>query len=171
MPSWWRGRGRSAPSSGSGARARAAPGPGWRAGGARGFHVLAGERPNRQTRRRRGTSDPLAAEAAARAVRAGPATGRPKAGAGPGEMVRALQVARRAAVRARPQAANQRHALVVTAPDGLRARRRGLPRPQLAARAAGFRCAAPPTTALAATTRALRSIAVRYQGLCAALSH
>src|SRR5262249_17925956 len=94
----------------------------------------------RQARRRRGTSAPLAAEAAARAVRAGPATGRPKAGAGPGEMVRALQVARRAAVRARPPAANQRHALAVTAPERVREPLRPLSPPPLVATA----CAPPP---------------------------
>jgi transposase len=42
----------------------------------RGFPVLEVERPHRQTRRRRGTSDPIDAAAAARAVLAGTATGR-----------------------------------------------------------------------------------------------
>ena len=84
--------------------------------------------PERQLRRRRGKSDPVDAEAAARAVLAGTATGEPKAGDGPVEMIRALRVARQSAVKARTQAANQLRALVVTAPDALRARLRGLPR-------------------------------------------
>jgi transposase len=83
----------------------------------RGFAVIEVERPKRQNRRRRGKSDAIDAEAAARAVQAGTATAQPKAGDGPIEMVRTLQVARRSALKARTQAANQLHALVVTAPE------------------------------------------------------
>src|SRR4030081_1811328 len=77
-------------------------------------------RPDRQTRRRAGKSDPVDAEAAARAVQAGTCLGGPKTGDGRGEMIRALRVARRSAVKARTQAANQLHALGVTAPNELR---------------------------------------------------
>jgi hypothetical protein len=45
---------------------------------ARGFAVLEVERPKRQNRRRRGKSDAIDAEAAARAVQAGTATAHPK---------------------------------------------------------------------------------------------
>src|ERR1700730_15633703 len=105
----------------------------------RGFDVVEVERPKRQNRRRRGKSDVIDAEAAARAVQAGTATAQPKAGDGPIEMLRILQAARRSALKASPQAATQLHALVVTAPDRLRTRLRQLSRPRLAATAAAFR--------------------------------
>jgi transposase len=130
----------------------------------RGVPVVEVERPTRRTRRR-GKSDPGDAEAAARAVLAGTATGRPKAGDGPAEMVRALQVARRSAVRARTQAANQLHALVVTAPEPLRAQLRALPLRQRVATAAAFRPGATLATPTAATKLALRCVARRYRQL------
>lgn len=133
----------------------------------RGFTVLEVERPNRQTRRRRGKSDPLDAEAAARAVLAGTATGQPKAGDGPVEMVRALQVARRSAVRARTQAANQLHALVVTAPERLREQLRPLSLRQCVKTAAAFRPGATLATPTATTKLALRCVARRSQQLSA----
>ncbi len=83
--------------------------------------VVEVDRPDRRTRRRRGKSDSVDAEAAARAVLAGTATAQPKAGNGAMEMVHTLRVARQSAIKARTQAANELHALVVTAPDALRA--------------------------------------------------
>src|SRR5260370_20526233 len=93
---------------------------------ARDVAVIEVDRPDRRTRRRRGKSDSVDAEAAARAVLAGTATAQPKAGNGAMEMVRALRVARQAALKARTHAADELPALVVTAPDSLRA---ALPRP------------------------------------------
>ena len=61
---------------------------------ANGQVVVEVNRPDRQARRRRGKSDPLDAEAAARAVQAGQATVAPKAGTGQVEMIRSLRVAR-----------------------------------------------------------------------------
>ena len=116
---------------------------------------------------RRGKSDPIDAEAAAQAVLAGTATGRPKSGDGPVEMVRALQGARRSALRARTQAANQLHALVVTAPAPLRERLRGLSLRKRVATAAAFRSRATLGTPTAATKLALRCVARRYQQLSA----
>src|SRR3989441_13169778 len=133
---------------------------------ARGVGVVEVERPKRQTRRRRGKSDPQDAEAAARAVQAGTATARPKAGTGAVESIRALHGARRSAVKARTQAANQLHALVVTAPDDLRARLRRLGVAGLVALAAAFRPRAL-TCPAAATKLALKSIAVRYRQVAA----
>jgi transposase len=131
----------------------------------RGLTVVEVERPNRQTRRRRGKSDPIDAEAAARAVLAGTATGQPKAGDGPVEMVRALQVARRSAVRARTQAANQLHALVVTAPEILREQLRPRSLRKQVATATAFRLGATLLTPTAATKVALRCVARRYRRL------
>ena len=131
----------------------------------RGLVVIEVDRPDRRTRRRRGKSDPVDAEAAARAVQAGTAIGQPKAADGGVEAIRALRVARRSAVKARTQAANQLHALVVTAPEGLRAHLRPLSIAALVEKAARFRAPTSPSTPEAATKLALRSIAHRYQAL------
>ena len=65
------------------------------------------------------------------------------------------------------QAANELHALVVTAPDARRADLRRLRVPQLVATAAAFRRSTALTTPAAATKLALKSIAMRYQHLSA----
>ena len=134
---------------------------------AQGVPVLEVARPDRRARRRRGKSDALDAEAAARAVLAGTATAQPKTGTGPIEMLRTLRLARHSAINARTQAANQLHALVVTAPDELRAQLRRLSLGRLVATAAAFRCGGRPATPTAATRWALRSLARRYQCLSA----
>src|SRR5436305_1218879 len=77
----------------------------------------------------------------------------------------AVAVARRSALKARTQAANQLHALVVTAPDMLRSKVRRLSRARLIATAAAFRPRLPLTTPMAATQLTLKSLAVRYQQL------
>ncbi len=84
-------------------------------------------RPNRQLRHRRGKSDAVDAEAAARAVLAGQEMITPKSADGPVETMRVLRLARRSAIKARDTATNQLHALVVTAPSELRERLDGLP--------------------------------------------
>jgi transposase len=141
----------------------------WGAGVARhfmasGYRVVEIDRPNRKTRRRRGKSDPIDAEAAARAVQAGTATGTPKTRTGPIEAIRVLRVARRSAIKARSQAANQLRSLVSTAPDTLRDELRNLKLAQLVATAARFR-PGDVHDPLQATKTALRSIARRYQQL------
>ena len=144
-----------------------------------GVAVVEVERPrrrDRQARLRLGKSDPIDAEAAARTAQAGTALGEPKAGDGRVEAIRTLRLARRSAVKARTQAANQLHALVVTAPDALRDRLHGLPLARLVAVAAACRVSTPATPAtpeplgaalLAATKLALRSLARRYRHLSA----
>jgi transposase len=133
----------------------------------RSIAVIEVDRPDRRTRRRRGKSDSVDAEAAARAVLAGTATAQPKAGTGPMEMVRALRVARQSALKARTQAANELHALVVTAPEAIRAQLRQLKLPKLVTRALAFRRSKQLTTPTAATKLALKSIAMRYRQLSA----
>ena len=123
---------------------------------ARGHQVVEVNRPNRQTRRRQGKSDPIDAEAAARAALAGQGLVRPKAADGTVEMLRVLRMARRSALKARTQTVQQLDSLVVTAPDQLRARLRRLSLEQLVPVAAGLRpgeLAGP----LAATKLALRT--------------
>jgi Transposase len=86
-----------------------------------GMRVVEVNRPDRSARRLRGKSDPLDAEAAARAVLAGTARATPKGGTGAVEAIRVLRVARRSAMKARIQAANQIRAMIDTASDELRA--------------------------------------------------
>ena len=128
--------------------------------------VIEVDRPDRRTRRARGKSDPIDAVAAARAVLAGTATGRPKTRTGPVEAIRALRAARRGAVKARTAAINQLHGLVVAAPEHLRARLTGLGTQELVGRCARLRVEQDrllePTTA---TKAALRAIAGRIQAL------
>ncbi|HEY6747912.1 MAG TPA: transposase, partial [Mycobacteriales bacterium] len=63
--------------------------------------VLEVNRPDRATRRRRGKTDPVDAEAAARAVLAGRAGLTPKTSDGPVEVLRVFKLARDSAVKAR----------------------------------------------------------------------
>ena len=78
-------------------------------------------RPNRRVRRNRGKSDPIDAEVAARNVLAGQIQGAPRAGTGVIESLRQLRATRRSALKARTQAANLLHALLLTAPADIRA--------------------------------------------------
>jgi transposase len=87
---------------------------------AAGIEVVGVNRPNRQLRRRRGKSDTVDAEAAARSTQSGEASAVPKSGQGPVEGLRALRVARRSAIKARTQAGNQIRDLIVNLPDDLR---------------------------------------------------
>ena len=82
-----------------------------------GVEVIEVNRPNRQLRRRLGKTDATDAQAAATAALNGQATARPKTADGPIEAIRMLRLVRRSAVKARTQAINQLHGLVVTAPD------------------------------------------------------
>jgi transposase len=135
---------------------------------AQGIEVLEVERPKRRQRsssHRNVKSDPLDAESAARAVLAGETSGVPKSGDGCVEMIRALRAARRSAMKARTQAANQLQGLRVTAPEELRHRLRGLCTKELVAVAARFRLGDDPHDVPAATKFALRSVARRYEAL------
>lgn len=106
---------------------------------AKGCEVVEIRGPNRKLRRDRGKSDPIDAEAAARAVLAGTATIRPKAGNDWVEQLRVLRVARRSAIQARTQVVNQMRALVLGAPPELEDSLKQLTRVQLLRRASRFR--------------------------------
>src|SRR5215203_4001101 len=80
-------------------------------------------------------------------------------------MIRTLRAARRAAMKARTQAANQLQALRVTAPDELFNRLRGLSTKGLVSVAARFRLGDDPRDVPSATKFALRSVARRYEAL------
>ena len=136
--------------------------------GAKGIEVLEVERPKhrrRSSRRNLQKSDPSDAEAAARTVLAAEASGVPKSADGRAEMIRVLRAARRSAIKARTQAANQLQGLRVTAPEQLRNRLRGLSTKELISVAARFRPGNDPEDVEAATRFSLRSVARRYQVL------
>ena len=80
-------------------------------------------------------------------------------------MIRPLRAARRSAVKARTQAFNQMRDLLVTAPEGMRARLRGLRAHRLAKTAARFRPGPRPADPEAALKFAMRSIARRHLAL------
>ncbi len=82
--------------------------------------VVEVNRPHAHARRRRGKSDPIDAEMAARQALAGDATAVPKLTTGIVESIRQLRVARDSAVKARSAALCQLTDLIVTAPDELR---------------------------------------------------
>jgi transposase len=133
---------------------------------ANGQVVVEVPRPDRARRRRKGKSDTLDAEAAARAALAGLDVVIPKRQDGPVEMIRALRVARRSAMKARIQAGNQLLGLLTRAPEELRARLwklRGRNLVQAALRlepAAGV-----PVSVTSATEVALWELAGRWHGL------
>jgi transposase len=131
--------------------------------------VLEVNRPDRQARRRRGKSDPVDAQAAAKAVQAGEVTVTPKAGDGQVEMIRSLRVARQTAMRARTQAINALKALLVTAPAELREQLRGLSATRLVGAAADLE-PGPITSPLAAAMLALGTLAGRHQALSAEIT-
>jgi transposase len=131
--------------------------------------VIEVNRPNRQQRRRRGKSDPTDAESAARAVLAGEATVVPKTGIGIVESIRVLRIARSSAMKARTQVGNQIKDLVLTAPEPLRGELRPLKTKQRTARCAR-KHATPGADPLAATKRALRHLARRWEALSAEIA-
>ena len=94
----------------------------------------------------------------------------PKSGDGRVEMIRVLRAARRSAIKARTQAANQLQSLRMTAPEELRHRLRGLPTKQLVSVAARFRLGNGLRDVPSATKFALRSVARRYEALSAEIS-
>jgi transposase len=134
-----------------------------------GIAVVEVIRPNRQARRRRGKSDAADAVAAALAALSGQGCGDPKAHDGAVESIRALRVARRGAVKAATQAANQLRDLIVTAPESLRTKLISLSTSARVALAARFR-AGELADPIGATKQAMASLARRYQRLQAEIA-
>ena len=129
-----------------------------------GCTVIKINRPNRQTRHARGKSDPINAEAAARAVLSGEASSVPKSDEDRVGMIRTLRVARRSAVQSTTQISNQVKGLIVTAPAELREQLRLFSGHDLIETLAGMRPGSI-TTPTAATKMTLRSLARRHQFL------
>jgi transposase len=134
-----------------------------------GLQVVEVNRPDRSTRRRHGKSDPIDAQAAARATLAGVAATTPKTREGQVEMIRVLRVARRGALKARVAAAEQLHGVLYSAPEELRQPLLGLKTKTLVELCAAMR-PGPLTSTTAATKTTLRTLARRWQQLQAELN-
>jgi transposase len=131
---------------------------------ARGERVIEIDRPERGGERTQAKSDPLDALRAARTALGRARLAAPRAGAAR-EALRVLMVARTGAVDVRRQAIRQLKALIITAPDQLRARLRRLDGMTLLARCAALRRpTGSPDPALQATVAALRALARRALG-------
>lgn len=131
-----------------------------------GVDLLEIDRPDRKARRFAGKSDPLDAEAAARAGLARVRTGIPKDRTGKVEALRNLRVARRSAVDQRADCVRRIKTLLVTATDELREQLRHLPDRELLRTCAALR---PDTTRAGepeqAAKIALRALARRHAAL------
>ncbi len=137
---------------------------------AEGVEVLEVNRPNRQARRRRGKSDTVDAEAAARAALNGEAKVVPKTQGSLVESIRVLRVAFTSARNSRTRVALQIRDLVVTAPEVLRGVLGTLTTAQRVARCARFQCTSDMGDPVAGTKLALRTLAQRYQALSAEMA-
>ena len=127
--------------------------------------VIEVDRPNRAERRRSGKSDPLDAVEAARAALGGRAKSISKSKDGAVEAIRVLVVAKRSARGARVKALTQMRHLVITAPDQLRCRLKGLSVAALTTEAARLRPSRSGDLVMAAHKASLCSLARRVQAL------
>jgi transposase len=126
--------------------------------------VVEVNQPDKAMRRRRGKSDMVDAEAAARAVLSGRATSTAKTGGGAVEMLRVFKMAKNSAIKSRSQAINQLKAVIVTADEVLRESFAGLSNPHLVKRCARL-TDAKHTGPAGATRHTLRLLARRIQHL------
>jgi transposase len=122
---------------------------------------------DKATRRRRGKTDAIDAESAARAVLNGTAQATAKTSNGPVEMIRMFRLARTSAVKARTQAVNQLRAVLVTTEPGLRESMTGLSRTALLRRCAALPGNNRPTDPATAAVHTLRLLARRALALTA----
>ncbi len=142
----------------------------WGVGLARFLHdqeilVVEVDRPNRQTRRKEGKSDPTDAVAAARAALSGEASVIPKSRNGPVEQIRVLMVARRSAREQRIQSLNQLRHLVFTAPEPIRVRYKDRYKTGLVTEAANMRPNRGSDPVIYTTNLMIRNLARRVKRL------
>jgi transposase len=136
---------------------------------AAGVAVLEVNQPDKATRRRRGKTDAIDAQAAAQAVLSGRATATAKTGDGPVEMLRMFKLAKASAIKSRTQAINQLKAVLVAAEPALRESLAGLSTPLLVKRCARLEVHTPNDVASAAAYT-LRLLACRVLELTAELT-
>lgn len=129
-----------------------------------GIEVVEVDRPNRQTRHRKGKSDPVDAVSAARAALSGQATGSPKGRDGNVEAIRVLMIARRSAVDTRIETLNQLRHIVFTASPEIRSKLTGLTAISLANKASSLR-PRPADTVRYTTLVTIRALGQRVQYL------
>jgi transposase len=129
-----------------------------------GVEVFEVNQPDKATRRRRGKTDALDAEAAARAVASGRATALAKAGDGPVEMLRMFKLAKSSAIKSRSQTINQLKAVLVSADPELRDSLSGLSPAKLIRRCADL-LVDTPTGIASAAAYTLRLLARRISHL------
>ncbi|AOT05396.1 IS110 family transposase [Arthrobacter sp. U41] len=127
--------------------------------------VLEVNRPNRQHRRIRGKSDPLDAYQAAQSVLAERGISTPKTKDGPVECLRVLRTARTSAIKARTVAINQIRSLLVSAPETIRSKYRGLHTSAMIATLVRSRPSGHPADTGYITALTLKTLAIRYQSL------
>lgn len=127
---------------------------------AAGITVIEVNQPDKATHRRRGKTDTIDAQAAARAVLSGRATATAKTGDGPVEMLRMFKLAKSSAIKSRTQAINQLKAVLVAADPTLREALSGLSTPILIRHCAQLPTGAP-SDATSAATWTLRLLACR----------
>ncbi len=130
-----------------------------------GIRVVEVIRPNRQVRRMRGKSDPIDAYEAAATALASNDHPEPKQADGTVEAIRFVHAARRSAVKARVAARVQIKSLLVTAPEGIRARYRNLTDTALFPALAHARPAREENTLGRTVIGSLKSLARRHQQL------
>jgi len=131
---------------------------------AQGERVIELDRPTRTKRRGGKKSDPLDAVRAAREALSRPELGEPRTMGDRGALS-VLLAARRSAVEARTAAQRQVHALIVAAPEGLRARFSGRTSRQILNIALRLRVCAEHDTETNVTITVLRSLARRIREL------
>lgn len=130
-----------------------------------GIEVLEVDRPNRQTRRRTGKSDPADAIEAARAALSGRAQGAGKTKDGNVEAIRVLMVALRSCRSTKTKTLNQIRHLSFTAPDELRERLKTQTRQDLGAAAAALRARVGSDPVMFATKAAISMLGHRVLAL------
>ena len=130
-----------------------------------GVEVVEVDRPDRQTRRRLGKSDPIDAEAAARAALSGTARVTPKRRDGAVEQMRVLMIARRSARMQRNQTLNQLRQVVITGPDEIRTRFKDRYKTGLVSEAAAMRPREGSDPVTYTTYVVIRSLARRIRDL------
>ena len=127
--------------------------------------VVEVDRPNRQTRRKEGKSDPTDAVSAARAVLSETATVTPKSRNGRVEEMWVFLVARRSAREQRIQSLNQLRHLVFTAPEPIRVRFKDRPKRGLVSEAVNMRPRKGSDPVTYRTNLVIRGLAKRIQSL------
>ena len=132
---------------------------------ANGVEVVEVDRPNRQIRRRLGKSDPIDAEAAARAALSGSASVTPKRRDGTVEQMRVLMIARRSARMQRNQTLNQLRQVVICGPDEVRTRFKDRYKTGLVSEAARMRPRKGSDPIVFTTNTVIRGLARRIQDL------